>query len=202
MADFAGLLRELRSIVAEVDRDSVAATGEGGVSLPPAMNEQTSLGTEPDVTDANARDAEDYWQSRALEAERRLEDHKVLEDEQAAVRRRGTELLQESLLAVESERNEWRARAEIAEARVTEYLAEVEQQSIELGTELDGWRRRALAAEELIQQQQNEIEAQRLFEREGQEHQTATTEDVPLGDAPRPRPEVPAARRPRGNWLR
>jgi hypothetical protein len=164
------------------------------------MDEHSSLTTAPEFGEVEYD--RDYWQRRALEAERRLEEHKRLEDEQAEVRRRGTELLEESRAAIERECTEWRTRAEIAEGKVAEYLAELEQKYNELDAELESWRRRAVAAEELVREQQPQAPPQQdVREQERFAPEQAVVPDTTPNTAPGPRPERPVARRPRGNWL-
>src|SRR5689334_2720060 len=106
------------------------------------MNEQTSPSVDADPDLAAVDYGDEYWRGRALEAERRLEEHRALADEQAEIRRRGTEMLEDSRAALERECAEWRARAQVAEAKVADYLASLDEKYVDLDSELDGWRRR------------------------------------------------------------
>jgi hypothetical protein len=162
------------------------------VSLKSEMAEQDAVATEQESMEGSEADR---WRERALEAERRLAEHRALEEEQLEVRRRGTDLLEQSLIGVEQDRDEWKRRAEASNARISQMLSEIEQKCIELDTELDGWRRRALAAEALVAEQAAELEAHR--ERLDLPSPEQATETVSNADRREQRP----ARRPRGNWL-
>jgi hypothetical protein len=170
------------------------------------MNEHTSPSVDAEPDFAAVEYDHEYWQRRALEAEHRLEAHKALADEQAEIRRRGTEMLEESRAAVERECTEWRARAEVAEAKVAEYLAGLEQKYVELDAELDGWRRRALAAEAVVAEHVSALDQLRAsVQHEDAEHKSdsvASTEALATAAKAAPPSRDAPARRPRGNWLR
>jgi hypothetical protein len=106
------------------------------------MTQETAVGfAAPEGGYGPGGDAE-HWRARALQAQQRLDERRILDEQIAEIRRRGTERLQEALTAMQNERDTWRARAEAAESGiVAEFLDELKRKLTTLDSERDDWRR-------------------------------------------------------------